>query len=85
MEAIWLFTAERWSLKQAEVYVEGLNGTFGLIAQNPKLGVLRREVEPPVRVHSHKSHMIIYRETDQGFRIERILHARQNWRALIGG
>lgn len=69
----------RFGFRQAEIYVDGLERAFELIAQNPKLARLRSETSPPVRIHPHGSHLVIYRETGDGALILRIRHARENW------
>jgi toxin ParE1/3/4 len=38
LDVIWDFTAQRWGLDQAEVYVHGLGETMKLLAASPHLG-----------------------------------------------
>jgi len=83
--AIWSYTMETWSGAQADAYVDDLDHKFDLILLNPRIGVLRQEVNPPVRLHRHRSHIIVYREIGDDIRIERVLHTSQNWQAILGG
>ena len=85
LEAIWDFTAGRWSVAQAETYLRGLSALFGTLAAFPEVGRERREITPPVRLHPYRAHLVVYRvETDQ-LLIIRVLHGRQNWPALLDG
>lgn len=80
---IWQFTAARWSAKQADGYVTSLDRVFGLIADHPELGVLRREIRPPIRMHRHQAHVIAYRAVPDGIEVIRVLHLRRDWLALL--
>lgn len=71
--------AMQFGFDQVEEYVDGLERTFELIAANPRLARLRTEIAPPVRIHPHGSHLVIYCETSEGVLILRIRHARENW------
>lgn len=50
LEAIWTFTAERWSAAQADRYVTGMVRAFERIAENPQIARERTEYVPPVRI-----------------------------------
>jgi toxin ParE1/3/4 len=84
LEEIWRFTAERWTASQAEQYVDELVRTFDLILRHPAIAAERTAIHPPVRLHRHRSHFVVYRCEAPLVLILRVLHARQNWRALLG-
>lgn len=63
---------------QAERYLEELEQSFQLIAQNPELCRERLEFNPPVRIHHQGRHLIIYHLNDDCSVIIRILHDRMN-------
>lgn len=83
LEAIWSFTATTWSVAQAEIYIGDLSNTFDLIAHNPLIARERSEFTPPIRMHRHQSHLIIYRVIDDHLQIIRVVHMKQNWSALF--
>jgi len=84
LQDIWLHGAERWSIRQADAYANTLFDLLELIDRQPRMGALRADLRPPVRVHPHRAHVVVYRETADGPEILRILDARRDWRALLG-
>ena len=80
--AIFLQGIERFGPVQAEAYLRDLDHVFDLLGAHPELGRVRTEITPPVRVHPHRAHIIIY-ETDgvDGVIILRVRHAAEDWRA----
>lgn len=83
LEEIWRYTAESWSVKQADEYVGSLVKTFGLIATMPAMARERAEFDPPVRILVHDSHLVIYVVEDGGVSILRVLGGRQDWLAIL--
>ena len=64
--------------RQAELYQQALKAKCVFLADNPKLYREREEFTPPVRIHSHKKHLIVYIIKDDHILIIRILHERMN-------
>jgi toxin ParE1/3/4 len=83
LEEIWRYSAETWSIDQADRYVDDLARLFGLIATLPSLGQERRDINPPVRIHAHGRHVIVYVEDGADVTILRLLGTRQDWLAII--
>lgn len=83
LEGIWIYTAGIWSVEPANNYVNELVAKFDLLAKAPFIARERAEFNPPVRIQSHKSHVIIYRVIGSGLQIIRIAHMRQNWAAFL--
>lgn len=79
---IFVESAARYDKAHAQNYVAGLAATFALLAKNPLMARERLEFHPPVRMHPHRAHMIVYSELDDGdgILIIRILHNREDWR-----
>lgn len=79
------YTINRFGVEQAIVYREGLIRSFAFIAEFPHMAHARTEINPPVRVHPYKSHLVVYVVDDQGVLILGIRHAHEDWiNALIG-
>ncbi|GGA96908.1 plasmid stabilization protein ParE [Brucella endophytica] len=51
---------------QAKRYIHEIKAIFALLAANPHMARERHEISPPVRVHPHKAHLIIYRIEENG-------------------
>ena len=83
LDGIWNYMAAAWSLAQAETYVRGLGDTMAMLVRHPEIACERKEIDPPVRLHPHRSHLIIYRIESGHLVVIRILHARQHWQALL--
>jgi toxin ParE1/3/4 len=70
---------------QADRYIEGLLETLDRIADFPHIGIQRPEFGPTVRVHAHRSHVIVYRTEESGdVFIQRIRHGLEDWQARPG-
>lgn len=58
--AIYVYGYEQFGTVQAETYHAELVDTFQLLAEAPLICPERREFVPPVRIHHHGRHLIIY-------------------------
>ena len=78
LEGVRLFGAA-----QAESYHRELEQIFELLAKNPAMARERFEITPPVRIHPHKAHIIVYLSDDANARgdilILRIRHSHEDW------
>jgi toxin ParE1/3/4 len=83
LDDIWRFTAERWSLNQADRYIDDLVRVFETIALFPTLARERAEFSPPVRIQSHEGHLVIYLVTEGEVVVLRVLGGRQDWLAIL--
>lgn len=84
LEEIWRYTAETWSVGQADRFTDDLARVFETLAALPSLARERPEFDPPVRIHTHERHLIVYvvAEDDQ-VDIVRLLGGRQDWMAIL--
>ncbi len=64
--------------RQAELYQQALKAKCQFLADNPKLYREREEFTPPVRIHPHEKHLIVYMIEEDHILIIRILHERMN-------
>lgn len=83
LDDIWRYTAETWSIDQADHYIDELTRIFTMIAAFPTLARERREFTPPVRIHVHESHLIIYTITEDYIAILRLLGRQQDWISIL--
>jgi toxin ParE1/3/4 len=83
LEDIWRYSAETWSVEQADTYIDELTRTFDLIASMPGIGRERREFSPVVRIHAHAAHLIIYTLREKDVLVLRVLGGRQNWQSIL--
>ncbi|MCD1636377.1 type II toxin-antitoxin system RelE/ParE family toxin [Martelella mediterranea] len=83
LDEVWRYTAENWSLDQADHYIDGLAQAFDMIASMPLLARERIEFDPPIRVHHHQSHLVIYTINKNQIDIIRILGGRQDWQVIL--
>ena len=51
LDDIWRFSAEKWSIEQADRTIDDLVRMFETIATMPTLARERSEFKPPIRIH----------------------------------
>ncbi len=83
LEDIWLYTAQNWSMEQADRYTDALEDAFETILSMPEIARERLEFTPPVRIHPSAQHAIIYWVEDDHIAIIRVLVFKQNWKVLL--
>lgn len=76
---IYLAGLEQFGVVQADRYHDGLERMFAFLAETPRAARLREELNPPVRAHPFKAHIIVYDETDDGILILRVRYGREDW------
>jgi toxin ParE1/3/4 len=74
------FTKQRFGVYQAQAYHAGLERTFGLLADFPKMGVAADELLIGLRRFRFQSHVVFYTEEDGEILIRAVFHARQTLR-----
>ena len=74
-QGVRMFGAE-----QARRYHNDLFVVLDLLANNPRIARERVEIEPPVRIHPFKAHLIVYRiADDESVFVIRIRHGHEDW------
>ncbi len=68
------YTQRIWGAEQRKFYLSGLDQKFHQLAENPNLAAERREFDPPVRIHLHQRHLIVYVAEEPNILIVRVLH-----------
>ena len=74
LDAIWDYTATKWDLPQAEAYVQALLRNMQTLAETPGLGRSIEDIRPGYLKFPTASHVIYYRNRDDGIDVSRILH-----------
>ena len=71
---------DRFGLAQADKYHDGLEAAFVFLSEYPRAARLRHEIDPPVRAHPYKAHLIVYEiEAEDGIVVLRVRHSREDW------
>jgi len=80
---IYNFTAARFGAYQAEAYYAGLERTFGLLADFPRIGQAVDELAAGHRRFRFQSHYIFYTEESAHILIRAIIHSAQEMRPQL--
>lgn len=79
LAAIWEYTVDTWSEKQADRYYKGLIHACMELATAPEKGKDYSEIYPGLKGQKTSKHIIFYREIDsETIEITRILHERMD-------
>ena len=71
---------DRFGLAQADRYHDGPEAAFVFLSEYPRAALLRHEIDPPVRAHRYKAHLIVYEiEAEGGIVVLRVRHSREDW------
>lgn len=84
LSAIWEYTFEAWSEKQADNYYRLLLNACSELAKNPKSGKEYNEIHPDLYGKPVSKHLIFYRKIDYStIEIIRILHERMDLKTKL--
>ena len=76
LEDIWIYTAKKWSIKQANIYYEILINECQFISENQKIGKSIKHIKPLHRIRQIQSHIVVYKIDKNQIWIDRFLHKR---------
>lgn len=82
---IWRTSAETWSVGQADSHLSDIFTVVDLLVAFPEVAREQLDIVPPVRIHPHRSHLVVHRIENGRVTIQRVLHARQDWLSLLRG
>lgn len=71
---IWLHSFHQWGEEHADSYLDALETAINLLAAQPLMCRERIEFTPPVRIHHHARHLVVYQALDNGINVIRVLH-----------
>lgn len=77
LEAIWSWTAERWSVEQAESYHAALVAAFEGLGRGSKKG-RPVDIREGYLKYAAGAHLIFYRQSAASIDVIRILHQRMD-------
>ncbi|TGQ85717.1 type II toxin-antitoxin system RelE/ParE family toxin [Mesorhizobium sp. M8A.F.Ca.ET.208.01.1.1] len=82
IEAIALYIAEDSPAAALRWYDE-IHPHCERIADMPGIGIARPEVRPGLRTFPAGNYLILYRQTDDGAEIVRVIHGARRWQDLL--
>jgi len=74
LESIIDYTVQEWGASQANTYLDGLESSAQLLAENPGLGMTRETLSEGLLSFPYESHILYYKKNVRGIVIVRILH-----------
>lgn len=78
LEGIWLYTADHWSVKQADIYHNRIIDTMTALASGRVKGRSAEHVRPGYLKYPAGSHFVFFKEADYGIDVIRILHSQMD-------
>ena len=79
LNGIWLYSAEVWSERQADAYYFNLLQCCQMLAEQPHLGMERKEIRPGIWSFRAEKHVLLYTKLeDHRIQVVRILHTRMD-------
>lgn len=74
---IWSYVEDR-NPKAADKLIETLTQKFSLLATHAGLGTPRPSIDPTIRVFPVGSYLILFRRTDDGIEVIRVVHSARD-------
>lgn len=78
LEEIWAYITETRSIEQTLDYIDSIEAACDTLSAMPQMCRERHEFTPPVRIHPHRKHLIVYVIDEGGISVIRVLHARMD-------
>ncbi len=78
IEDIYRYSIQRFGLRTAKRYLNGMHEAFALLAENPLMGTAQGWIQPGYRRFIHESHVVYYRPVEAGILIVEVLHEAQD-------
>ena len=71
---IWVYTAEEWSIAQADTYLEDLVVGIDRLQEHPMIGTSRDDLRKGYRALTVSQHLVFYKVSEDEVEIIRVLH-----------
>ncbi len=78
LRGIWLYIAQQ-SVDAADRFLDRLDQTVRLIAQNPAIGEPQDHIKLGLRRFMVAEYLVFYETTGDGVRVVRVLHGARRW------
>ena len=83
LEEIWTYTNDRQGIERTLDYIDSIEAACVRLSEMPRMCRERHEYAPPVRIHPHREHLIVYVLDEENIDAVRILHARMDLDASL--
>ena len=74
--AVWEYTSRRWDEARADLHIDAVAVRFAWLTRNTGLCQERPNLEEGLHSYLERSHVIVFRQTDRGMEIVRVLCGR---------
>ena len=71
---IWIYTAEEWSLAQADTYIDEIVAGIDALSLHPEPGYSREDIRAGYRSLNVSRHIVFYKILAEEIQIIRVLH-----------
>ena len=86
LQAIAIFTQQRWGVEQRNLYIRQLDDAFHMLAKSPALGMSCHDIMPGYRKFPQGSHVVFYKDgNSSAIEVIRILHKSMDVEMQIHG
>jgi toxin ParE1/3/4 len=82
LDQIWVYIAED-NLTAADDLVERVLDVYHILAENPRMGRVRRDLHPDLRSFPVGKYVVFYRRIENGIEIVRVLSGHRDIPALF--
>ena len=76
LAGIWSYSAETWSAKRADEYIDAFDSAMSLINEFPSIARDASQIKPGLLRYEVGSHVIYFRVDKSSLTVLRILHDR---------
>ena|ERR1700681_3550578 len=83
LEEIWLHTADKWSIEQADRYYNLIFDEIAFICKSPRTGKPMDDIRKNYRAAKVKSHLIFFKVENDIVQVVRILHERMDIKSRL--
>ncbi|MET3900126.1 toxin ParE1/3/4 [Devosia sp. UYZn731] len=83
LSSIFIQSARKFGLQQAETYRDGLLASLAFIAERPLAVPEYQNARRSVRVHRYQSHVVIFEAREDGVLIVRVVHGLRDINRLL--
>ena len=83
LKSIFIQSARKFGLQQADTYRDSLPRSLAFIAENPLAVPEYRNAKRTVRVHRYQSHVVIFEVREDEVFVVRIVHGLRDIKRLL--